>query len=77
MPGARLMTDAELEALLADLESDRVERTSGERDRDKIREAICAFSNDLPDHRLPGIFFIWQRTEIPRLLFRLRATRCS
>ncbi len=47
-----------MEALLADLESDRVERTSSDRDRDKIREAICAFSNDLPDHRLPGVFFI-------------------
>lgn len=52
------MTDQELELLLLDLESDRVERTSADRDRDKIREAICAFANDLPDHRQPGVFFL-------------------
>ncbi|MEO5365421.1 MAG: putative DNA binding domain-containing protein [Magnetococcus sp. WYHC-3] len=52
------MTDSELEALLADLESDRVERKESAKVPDKIRETICAFANDLPDHRLPGVLFI-------------------
>ncbi|UFP96847.1 ATP-binding protein [Gloeobacter morelensis] len=52
------MTDQELELLLSDLESDRVERTSSVRDKDKLCEAICAFSNDLPNHQKPGIYFI-------------------
>ncbi len=53
------MEDSELEALLADLESDRVERKqSATGDRDKICQAICAFANDLPNHRRPGGVFI-------------------
>ncbi|MEW6283514.1 MAG: ATP-binding protein [Candidatus Eremiobacterota bacterium] len=52
------MTDEELEALLSDLESDRCERTSSERDKDKLRKAICAFANDLPNHQQPGVLFI-------------------
>lgn len=27
-------------------------------DRRAIRQAICAFANDLPDHRKPGVIFI-------------------
>ncbi|HUY31135.1 MAG TPA: hypothetical protein VMV69_00025 [Pirellulales bacterium] len=49
-----MLTDAELAALLADTESDRVERKASIGDRDRIRQAICAFANDLPDYRLPG-----------------------
>lgn len=41
------MRDSELEALLADLESDRVERKASLTERERIREAICAFANDL------------------------------
>jgi len=52
------MTDAELEQLLDDLESDRVERKEAASDGDKIRQAICAFANDLPDHREAGVLFI-------------------
>ena len=44
--------------LLTDLESDQVERTSAFRDTDKLGEAICAFANDLPDHRRPGVLFV-------------------
>ena len=43
---------------MSDLESDRVERKESISDRDKIRQAICAFANDLPDHRAPGYIFI-------------------
>ncbi len=52
------MDDQELEVLLQDLESDRVERKVSGADRDKICEAICAFANDLPNHRRPGVLFI-------------------
>ena len=53
-----LMDTAELERLLADLESDRVERKASLSDGTKICQAICAFANDLPDHRKPGVLFI-------------------
>ena len=50
----------ELEAMLADLESDLVERKEslrGDGPR-KIRQAVCAFANDLPDHQRPGVVFV-------------------
>jgi ATP-dependent DNA helicase RecG len=56
-------TDAELEAMLADLESDLTERKesfSGEAST-KVREAVCAFANDLPGHRSAGVVFIGAR----------------
>lgn len=52
------MTDAELEQLLDDIESDRVERKESAADGDKIRQAVCAFANDLPGHNLPGVLFV-------------------
>lgn len=52
------MNDRELEELLFDLESDRVERKASISDMKKIRQAVCAFANDLPNHRLPGVIFI-------------------
>src|SRR5579859_3220176 len=52
------MDDFELEALLSDIESDRVERKASIADRERICEAICAFANDLPNHRKPGVVFI-------------------
>lgn len=54
------MTDQQLEALLTDLESDIVERKEslGGDAKDTIRQAICAFANDLPDHRKPGVVFV-------------------
>lgn len=54
------LNDQELEALLSDLESDRVERKeSGKGETpEKARQAICAFANDLPDHRKPGVVFV-------------------
>jgi ATP-dependent DNA helicase RecG len=53
-------TDAELAEMLADLESDRVERKQSFRGDtpNTVREAVCAFANDLPDHRRPGVVFI-------------------
>lgn len=52
------MSDAELEQLLSDIESDRCERTQSFDKTDKFREAICAFANDLPDHGKPGVLFV-------------------
>src|SRR6266540_7344057 len=53
-----LMKDSELEALLIDSESDRVERKASLSDPNLVRQAICAFANDLPGHRQPGVVFI-------------------
>jgi ATP-dependent DNA helicase RecG len=55
------MTDDACLALMDDLESDRAERKRSLAAGDapeKIREAACAFANDLPNHRLPGVLFI-------------------
>lgn len=52
------MEDRELETLLRDLESDRTERKASASERDKIRQAICAFANDLPSYQKPGVIFI-------------------
>lgn len=54
------LSNQELENLLDDLESDRIERKkawAGEAP-EKVRQAICAFANDLPNHQQPGIVFI-------------------
>jgi ATP-dependent DNA helicase RecG len=53
-------TDAELLALLDDLESDRVERKESFNGdvREKARQAVCAFANDLPGHNQAGVLFI-------------------
>lgn len=51
----------ELLHLLADLETDQVERKESLRSGDikeRICQAICAYANDLPDHRSPGVIFI-------------------
>ena len=53
-----MMTIDEIRALLNDLESDRVERTISTTNTDKFGQAICAFANDLPDHRMPGYLFL-------------------
>ena len=52
------MTKEEIRALLNDIESDRVERTISTTNTDKFGQAICAFANDLPDHRQPGYLFL-------------------
>ncbi len=53
-----MLSDDELLGMMADLESDRVVRKSSLSDRDKIRQAICAFANDLPGHDRPGVVFV-------------------
>lgn len=53
-----MLTQDELTELLTDLESDRIERTISISNKDKFAEAICAFANDLPNHRRPGYLLI-------------------
>jgi ATP-dependent DNA helicase RecG len=52
------LTDDELRTLIATGEQDRFERKSSLSDVDKVREAVCAFANDMPDHRAPGVIYI-------------------
>ncbi len=52
------MDDRELSDLLANVESDRSERTTSTTNTDKFGEAICAFANDLPNHGSPGYLFV-------------------
>jgi ATP-dependent DNA helicase RecG len=52
------LTDDDLETLLLTGESDRAERKRSASDLDRIREAVCAFANDLPDRREPGVVFV-------------------
>jgi len=53
-----MFTTDELLALLKDIELDRVERTTSTSDTDKFSQAVCAFANDLPNHRKPGYLII-------------------
>jgi len=46
-----------IHTLLHSTESERVERKASLADKDRICEAICAFTNDLPDNKQPGIIF--------------------
>ncbi|MBI4063415.1 MAG: putative DNA binding domain-containing protein [Elusimicrobia bacterium] len=52
------MTDQELGDLANDLESDSVERKASLTDKERIGQAICAFANDLPNHRKSGVVFV-------------------
>jgi ATP-dependent DNA helicase RecG len=49
--------------MLTDTESDLVERKESSRGDapNTVREAVCAFSNDLPDHQRAGVLFIGAR----------------
>lgn len=48
----------ELLRMMADLESDRVERTTSTTNTDKFAQAICAFANDLAQNQQPGVLFV-------------------
>jgi ATP-dependent DNA helicase RecG len=54
------ISDEEIAALLFDIESDRAERKESFRGDapEKVRQAICAFANDLPGHNRAGVVFI-------------------
>jgi ATP-dependent DNA helicase RecG len=54
------LSDDDLLLLLNDVESDRSERKRAWKGdvEEKVRQAVCAMANDLPDHRKPGVIFI-------------------
>ncbi|MGH3776703.1 MAG: ATP-binding protein [Pseudonocardiaceae bacterium] len=52
------LPDQELIALLADLESDRVERKESAANSDQLSVAICGFANDMPGYGQPGVLFV-------------------
>ncbi len=58
-----MLSEDQLRALMQDLESDCVERTTSTKNKDKFGEAICAFANDLPNHRRPGYLLIGVRDD--------------
>ena len=51
-------SDAELESMMADLESDLVERKESLAHPDRICRNICAFANDRPGHGRAGVVFV-------------------
>ena len=56
-------SDAELEAMMSDLESDLVERTETAADGRKIRRNVSASANDLPGHGMPGVVLVGVRDD--------------
>src|SRR5580692_11655825 len=53
-----MIDESQLQTLLGDLESFRIERTTSTTNTDKFREAICSFSNDMPGSGQPGYLLI-------------------
>lgn len=53
-----MVTKEEILILIKDIESDQVEKTEAINDADKFSQAICIFSNNLPDHKKPSYLII-------------------
>lgn len=53
-----MITKEELDQLLPKLEQDRIEKTISINDPNKFGEAICAFANDLGNHKQPGYLIV-------------------
>lgn len=53
-----MLSKEELENLLPKLEQDRIEKTISVNDTNKFGEAICAFANDLANHKQPGYLIV-------------------
>ena len=59
-----MLTDDEIAALFRNIEADRAERKRNfQTAADKVRQAICAYANDLPNYHLPGLVFIGQEDD--------------
>jgi predicted HTH transcriptional regulator len=54
----QIVDPVELLQLIKEGESDRIEFKQSMSDGDRIREAICSFANDLPNHKKPGYVFV-------------------
>lgn len=61
----RNLDDSELTTMMRDLESDLIERKESYRGDapTKLREAVCAFANDLPHHGRAGVVFVGLRDD--------------
>ncbi|MDE3015615.1 MAG: putative DNA binding domain-containing protein [Pseudomonadota bacterium] len=53
-----MISKEELAILIKNTESDHLERTESTDDTQKFCEAVCAFANDMPNHRKPGYLLI-------------------
>ncbi|MDR1654125.1 MAG: putative DNA binding domain-containing protein [Prevotellaceae bacterium] len=53
-----MIAKREIRALLADMESEKVERTVSTNNMDKFAKVVCAFANDLSNKRRPGYLII-------------------
>ncbi len=56
-------SDQDLERMLSEIESDLIERKESFKGDapTTVREAACAFANDLPDHQRPGVVVVGAR----------------
>ncbi|MDI9364797.1 MAG: ATP-binding protein [Flavobacterium sp.] len=52
-----MITEQKVKALLADMESDLIERTISIKEN-KLGPAVCALSNDFPNHKQPGYILL-------------------
>ena len=53
-----MISREELDKIILETEADRIEKTITLKDSSKFGEAICSFSNDLPNHQKPGYLII-------------------
>ena len=53
-----MISKEEVRELLKSTETYRIERTTSTGDMDKFQEAICAFSNDLPNSKKNGYLIL-------------------
>jgi ATP-dependent DNA helicase RecG len=58
-----MISEEELMALVSNPETDRVERKERATDLDRIRQAICAYANDLPNHAAAGVIIVGMRDD--------------
>ena len=54
---SKMVTIEDLKLLIADMESNYIERTISVRE-DKLGPAVCALSNDFPNHKRPGYILL-------------------
>jgi ATP-dependent DNA helicase RecG len=59
-----MITKEKIVKLLADMESDLIERTIFVKE-DKLGPAVCAFSNDFPNHKQQGYIFFRFMESLP------------
>jgi len=52
------LSEEQLRGLIGAMENDRVERKSSASDMTKVSRTVCAFANDLPGSREPGVVFV-------------------